>query len=226
MGGEMKERPILFSGPMVRAILEGRKTQTRRIVKDQDRFRSYEERTTDDGCFFITFDGYHGGGGESCTRAMLAERYCPHGAPGDRLWVRETWSQDGRGGVEPNGEEAVYYRADMVSEDIWQGFWRPSIYMPRWASRIDLEIEDVEVQRLHDISEDDVEREGICCAQCQNSGSIRTYDSDGYLVGDNCPSCTDSDTMKPKFETLWNSIHGKNAWDANPWVWVISFKQV
>lgn len=219
----MKERPILFSGPMVRAILEGRKTQTRRIVKDQDRFRSYEERTTDDGCFFITFDGYHGGGGESCTRAMLAERYCPHGKLGDRLWVRETFCQkvddagyfiynadgnldptcyhyaaDGIHVLKSDGDGGIAYRKDGSEASPWKS----SMFMPRFASRILLEIVNVRVERLNEISNEDAETEGVDPSEDRAVGSVGM------------------------FSVLWEQIHGDGTWAANPWVWVITFKKV
>ncbi|TXH46076.1 MAG: hypothetical protein E6Q97_30340 [Desulfurellales bacterium] len=202
----MKETPILFSGPMVRAILEGRKTQTRRVIKPQPvpfgvssykgsrqgwkwKPDSLNRRWNDDDK-----DPYNT---DPIGRADLAlSCECPYGQPGDRLWVRETWGPCAGG---------VCYRA---SEEITVcpdgGKWKPSIFMPRWASRITLEITDVRVERIKSISADDAEKEGC-----------------GFGVND--------ETGGPvaRFKTLWDSINSKRGfgWDANPWVWAISFKR-
>lgn len=161
----MTERPILFSGPMVRAILDGRKTQTRRVAKDRD-------------------------------------KPCKYGIAGDRLWVRETWQSAAAMGVCHASDDYFVYRAtdpDWETCEGWQ--WRPSIFMPRKASRITLEITDVRAERLQDITNKDARAEGLARG-----------------------------TVYPRmwFEDLWDSINAKRGfgWDVNPFVWVITFKKV
>lgn len=141
----MKERPILFSGEMVRAILEGRKTQTRRVIKPQpDSARN---------SVFVKsgFETKHG-----------YEIKCPYGQPGDRLWVRETWGlwdTDPKDGPE---RAKIFYRAtDENRRDLRYQRWRPSIHMPRWASRINLEITNIRIERVQDITEEDAKAEGL-----------------------------------------------------------------
>lgn len=223
----MKEKPILFSGPMIRAILDGRKTQTRRVVKDQGRFANYEEYFVDD-CFMITFNGYHGGGDEKCTRAMLAENYCPFGVPGDRLWVRETWqyavqqycscpqpSEPSPCDAWAEGTGCYSNRCGVVFQASGDKApaWRPSIHMPRWASRITLEVTDVRVERLQDISREDALAEGV---------------DDGFS-GQYFPGYIDMPAPVANFRRLWDSINGKRAgcsWADNPWVWVVAFQKL
>lgn len=193
----MKERPILFSGEMVRAILEGRKTQTRRILKPNS-----------DSPF---------------------QTKCPYGQPGDRLWVRETWA------VRPDydrlppsqcGDEGMWWRASLSlcpdGYEACHGKWRPSIHMPRWASRITLEITSVRVERLQDISEEDAVKEGIEPVYFEKNfdkkaiKAYKHYFDSSYAGADAIGS----------FRSLWQSINGAESWDANPWVWVIEFKRV
>jgi len=131
------ERPILFSGPMIRAILAGRKTQTRRVAKLTGAGRVKEA-------------GSHRNWHLADPDAVKA---CPYGTPGDRLWVRETFCD--------TGCQRAVYRADTAVENWKYRIWRPSIYMPRWASRITLEITDVRLERLQDISEADAAAEGV-----------------------------------------------------------------
>lgn len=213
----MKERPILFSGEMVRAILDGRKTQTRRVVKSEHDFVATATpedwarrlasganfgRTITEGDIqqkaaqvkgrthpFIDADG------------LMIGLLCPYGKPGDRLWVRETW---GIAGDMPHDPGYVEYRANCQGNfnDVGDFIprWRPSIHMPRWASRILLEITAVRVERLQDISATDCWAEGI-----QNSTDV----DPSYEYGD-----------------LWERIHGSGSWDANPWVWVIEFRRI
>lgn len=198
----MKERPILFSGPMVRAILEGRKTQTRRVVKPQP---------TDDGHGPKWYSGFDNVPGTIETNFPMPI-HCPYGQPGDRLWVRETWAQHPEFTHRSSG--GCLYRADRGGD--YQGAaqgdfcWRPSIHMPRWASRITLEITGARVERLQDISEEDAKAEGIQWGM--PCGYLDTGTSD-------CSS-------KCKFKSLWESINGPGSWDANPWVWVIEFKKL
>ena len=200
----MKERPILFSAPMVRALLAGTKTQTRRIMKDR---------------YLL------GGPPEGCLLSG-----CPYGQAGDRLWVRETWMpcDTSPGGdvavlykasndIRPDGvscetfgaskwffrgnEEVENFRIDIDYMDVYGERWRPSIFMRRWMSRITLEITGIRVERLQDISDKDAVAEGI---------SRRA----------------EEDTPFRAYRDLWSSINGPESWDANPWVWVIEFKRI
>ena len=201
----MKERPILFSAPMVRSILASTKTQTRRVVKPQPIY---------DGRFAGGWKMLGKAGHEAATCSPLIAELCPYGQPGDRLWLREAhwWFKDEHDpaiGYYPPKLTAddVEYRADG---DDGRKVWRPSIHMPRWASRITLEITSVRVERLQDISEGDAQAEG-CALECMtptggDSGSA-IYGPGGYLA-------------------LWESINGAGSWDANPWVWVVEFKRV
>ena len=222
----MTERPILFSAEMVRAILAGRKTQTRRKMKVQP----YPDSIVTVEHFNQTVIDRHGDmqpGPEIFGAHWDDGEYgcrCPYGDPGDLLWVRETWGRTtnvndsplwpGRAHIPMAGGEVVIFAADGG----WQwcdgdGFatersmWRPSIHMPRWASRITLRITDVRVERLQDIREDDARAEG-CDPVIHEDGAI------------------DCGTRKTTFARLWNRINGPGAWDANPWVWVISFERV
>jgi hypothetical protein len=191
----MKERPILFSAPMVRAILEGSKTQTRRLVKIPDFVRGEP------------FD-------------------CPYGKVGDRLWVRETWkywdwTEDGMPWIKYQADDETKFFDSCIPEEwsdrveqVWAELsvsnnyeidqaardykWRPSIFLPRWASRILLEITGVRIERLNDISV------GDCCAEgapLDQTHAVETW-----------------------YQELWESINGAGSWAANPWVWVIKFK--
>lgn len=193
----MKERPILFSGEMVRAILDGRKTMTRRVVKPQP------EQDTD--C------PYHIG-----TGIERKARTCPYGKLGDRLWVRETWRGKEWGYDRPR--EVIYRASDdcygnpretTTHPDVK---WTPSIYMPRWASRITLEITNVRIERLQDISEEDADFEGIS----SSFGNWKNYTDQSVVC----------QTSKASFRTLWESINGPVSWGINPWVWVVEFKRV
>ena len=194
----MKERPILFSAPMVRAILDGRKTQTRRVVKPQP-----SQELLDDYAQIRRERGVQKDDAEMLSECLP----CPYGFPGDRLWVRETWARDDEDG-------ALMYRADVGCDDdanAWERGriegvsryrWRPSIHMPRWASRITLEITDVRVERLQDIGEEDAEAEGIPRSDV-----------------------SPPDMGRFAYQQLWESINGPDSWAANPWVWVIGFKR-
>lgn len=166
-----RERPILFSGPMVRAILDGRKTVTRRVVKH------------------VPPEG---------TPVHL----CPYGSPGDRLWVRETWFNS-------RGDDSMptHYRADDRIEDL-QIKWKPSIFMPRWASRITLVLKSVRVERLQDITEEDAKQEG-----CEPTNLSDAYAKCEYLLARN------------RFREVWTKINGPASWDANPWVWRLEFEK-
>lgn len=209
----MKERPILFSGDMVMAILDGRKTQTRRVVKPQppDWLQVYSVGVCGGKVSFV-------GHGRSEQFADSSTAKCPYGVPGDRLWVRETWQHT----VATDSDCCVAYKADMSAQHsiadqcgdgdfvkvggdcvpLHIGRWRPSIHMPRWASRITLEITGVRVQRLQYISEADAVSEG-----CQ------------------CAGVPASLTNRGAFAKLWESINGEGTWAANPWVWAIEFRR-
>lgn len=191
----MTDRPILFSGPMVRAILEGRKTQTRRLVTYPrgKLFPSHVDR------WINLLMGKHW----SHPRGWLR----PYATTGDRLWVRETW-----GAIRPEGVPTVHpvagvdrleYRADGHPDD--GRVWRPSIHMPRWASRLTLEVVSVRVERLQEISEPDAVAEGI----------------DAATFGPVWECARDA------FAHLWDSINGERAsWESNPWVWRVEFRRL
>lgn len=205
----MKERPILFNGEMVRAILDGRKTQTRRILGNKKVWPSDIIQDTD------WIDGKEVSlGFESDDHGWLnTELMCPYGQPGDRLWVRETHAIVPRTAyAQSTGVEQVASPFDShdaaVFREGWErskpGRWRPSIHMPRWASRITLEITAVRVERLQDISEED--------AQAEGAGIPLTGHDDDFCRG--------------VFMELWKSVYGAESWKLNPWVWVLEFKRL
>jgi hypothetical protein len=242
----MTERPILFSGAMVRALLAGTKTQTRRVVKCRARgapeFHGGAQDEDDPSAWGWFFDGPDHHGYEVLARGLaqhhdhgLISAPCPYGEPGDRLWVRETW---GRGYEEPEAP-TVMFAADGESRRIefescgvgsYLGAvcrgpaftykperWKPSIHMPRWASRLTLEVTDVRVERLNDISETDATAEGL--TRCGDGGWHST-DVD-VATGNACFS-----DPVDAYAALWESINGADSWAANPWVWCMSFKRV
>ncbi|MFT4267856.1 MAG: hypothetical protein QM586_11660 [Xenophilus sp.] len=203
-----KERPIIFSGAMVRALLAGTKTQTRRVASKAVRHPDLGNLYTP-GALVLEREPQH-----------VIERCCPYGRPGDRLWVREATvrvedhgytgpvyveSEDGRacldGGLAPAPD-------DCTEVEPYELRIRPSIHMPRWASRITLEITGVRVERLQDISIADAMAEGVEHARPTLAG---------------LPPCLE---WRYAYEDLWNDIHGPRAWDANPWVWVVEFKKL
>lgn len=208
----MTDRPILFSAPMVRALLEGRKTQTRRAIKPQPRGRIDPVVSFNHGRMEIAF------GPDMRDKDGAPKWWRPLAQAGDRLWVRETCAIVST--VDPG---FVLYRADgYEAECVRQGFdkpfppesearWRPSIHMPRWASRITLEVIDVRVEHLHDISEADAIAEGIR----QLPGPLIVY---GVANGDNYAT-----SAKSAFASLWRSINGHDAWELNPWVAAYTF---
>lgn len=189
----MRELPILFNGPMVRAILAGRKTQTRRLASPQP-------HTVDsDGRWYRM----------PSSGLSLNCHPSPFGLPGDQLWVRETW---GTGGYFPH---PYGYRADC--KEYAGERWRPSIHMPRAASRITLEVTGVRVERLQNISEHDADAEGF-------GGDFPTNTFPEYFPGMaedyghlSIPQC---------FGRIWDALGEPGAWDANPWVWVVEFKRL
>lgn len=214
----MKERPILFSGPMVRALLSGQKTQTRRVVKMPSGFDFFAGRDDDK-------DNPVNWGGEDESGAWWALADgddidhvlpCPYGQPGDRLWVRETIRKTGEF---PGGYATSEYVADGAPTvaDAWP-WQRPtlvSIHCPRGLSRITLEVTSVRVERLQDISETDAAAEGI----------IQYEDELGYGTGYPDTDQNIAETASGAFRKLWESINGPGSWGANPWVWVVDFKK-
>lgn len=212
----MKESPILFSGAMVRAILSGQKTQTRRPMM----MRVCGGRRTPVPATFTR---------EEATRTAIVP--C---AAGDLAWVRETFYCDDAfagdysdvghvgapraGGVlEAEWQESLYYRADgePILEFEEGSIWRPSIHMPRWASRITLPLVEVRVERVQDISAEDARAEGVTvprcdCEVCSRGLAICPADATSYIEG---------------FRDLWVATYGREAWEANPWVWVIRWEK-
>lgn len=209
----MRERPIIFNADMVRAVLDGRKTQTRRIMKNQP----VSSKTREDDFWFscnktrsmVHVSDFIPG---NCANLPDAHEYfsmcCPFGAVGDRLWVREAFRVHSRA----TDVATLVYKASEQQSWTQQTHrvpiekcnkpaaidkWTPSIHMPRWASRITLEVTGVRVERLQDISAEDAAAEGI-------TGRAKMHD----------------------FGVLWSSIYGDDSWQANPWVWVIEFNRV
>jgi hypothetical protein len=194
----MKERPILFNAEMVRAIFDGRKTQTRRVVSDKILDKA------NDG--FILDGEWH--------------LWCPYGKVGDRLWVRETWQTDAE-------QRGLAYRStdSKLNEDIP---WKPSIHMPRWASRLTLEITDIRVERVQDISEEDAKAEGAKMMPwfvpygCKDEGEHKYVDGLEAMIKNH------KAIYRNGFATLWGSINASRgySWTTNPWVWVVVFKVI
>jgi len=207
-----KERPILFSGPMVSAILEGRKTMARRIMKVQPCQRPVFQDWTNDGSGTTWTD----------KESIFS---CPYGRPGHRLWVRESWSPD-HAAFYPNFP--VVYAADgdprghmdldkprVYSPEAksWYPFrWRPSIHMPRAMSRITLEVTRVRAERLQDITREDAKAEGIP----EYIDGVSEREADEFR----------NRSTVENFHELWNTINGPESWAANPWVWVVEFTKV
>ncbi|CUI56075.1 Uncharacterised protein [Achromobacter xylosoxidans] len=224
MEPHMKERPILFSGPMIRAILAGNKTQTRRIVKPQPPSSTVSVNLyhhPDPRPHFWAADG----------GALLDwAQPCPYGAPGERLWVRETW-QHANHPFGPYQEGApVFYRADYhddphgpdgeLSPQGKYREWRPSIHMPRTACRLELEITDVRVERLQAISYEDALAEGAFDPRMFWGAEFD--DVDGESADELARRLQ---WPQRAFRELWCKINGAESWDANPWVWVVEFRR-
>lgn len=211
-----KERPILFSAPMVRAILDGRKTQTRRVVKA--RHATHPDYPTFDVRGGTVYALEYDSDGLKAEWPMP----CPYGQPGERLWVRETWAPVST--FDPSPDTGAFYRADYLDdphgpdgEKSPEGryrTWKPSIHMPRWASRIDLEITGVRFERLQDINEADAFHEGAERPEC------------GPFELHGVPVHPMTGSYQEGFKKLWQSINGPDSWAANPWVWVIEFQRI
>lgn len=233
-----KERPILFSGEMVRAILDGRKTQTRKVIKPQLPNEIVAVKIGRYGHYEIT------GGGSK--RHILKN---PPLQIGQTLWVRETFKEVGAflgwdkvGGKCPGGCGVIAYRADgelrqhsiMLKDPesiniddvpaVEKLPWRPSIHMPRWASRLTLEVTDVRVERVQDIDPQDCLAEGTPFDSAWGSFSVHPDNPDPW--GDFCES--EDRRIRKAFQTLWDSLNAKRgySWESNPWVWVVTFKHV
>jgi len=233
----IKEKPILFSGPMVRAILEGKKTQTRRVMKPQVESFGENGWKWDGHAPNSPYGAYASTHQDPISLNIFVGSSNPYGQRGDRLWVRETFTiesnfnvdgmkeypppfKDGRPAKTTScpeyGEywEQCHYRAtDPEPELSYEDMdgpgcrWKPSIHMPRWASRINLEITDIRVERVQDISEQDAKAEGVQKVMA--------------FIG-----------FTKNFKELWDEINGKPrangidiSWEANPWVWVVTFKK-
>lgn len=213
----MKERGMIFNGEMVRAILDGRKTQTRRTIKwKQTRFTEIGERE----------DGSKWPWSEDAEHACDFWHPCPFGAVGDRIWVREAFRVHSRAtdvatlvykASERNSWTEQTHRVPVAvcNKPATPEKWTPSLHMPRWASRILLEITGVRVERLNAISEEDARAEGIIDGGCLNCG-----EPEPCGCANPEPDATDA------FAYLWQSIYGQENWNADPWVWVIEFKRV
>ena len=211
----MKISPILFSAPMVRAIRAGQKTQTRRVIKGA-------QPTGRDG-FHIVPAGFRDGKlvmhevqVDKAVSEVLWSQACPNGRPGDQFWTRETWAFELGAISSARDEDApLVYAADgeQALRSRLCERWRPSIHMPRWASRTLLDIHGIHVERLQDISRNDALAEGI----------VRHSDS-GYGLPDG--SHYHCDDPRQSFFSLWESINGDGSVMANPWVWVYDFKEV
>lgn len=210
-------KPILMSGEMVRATLRdvNPKTQTRRIIK----CRGWVDSDGDGWPLIQTIE------------PQLIRARCPYGQPGTRLWVKETF------GKIPNDGGTYVYRAtdpDWDSTEDWK--WKPSIFMPRIASRITLEIVSIRVERVQEISEEDAKAEGVrdnsepawphdirLCPQCGGTG---LHESAGPNLGVIEVDCANCDTYAKRFRILWESINGPESWNENPWVWVVEFRRI
>lgn len=230
----MKERPILFNAEMVKAILSGRKTQTRRVMKDQPEVIPPEDECGVPGYWIPCHAG------ETMVRNEMMKIACPLGMRGDQLWLREAFRMPKSLDIHSPSEVAelslnagyknpwapIQFEADGARTGKWTGFdtppvvtdlgkLRPSLHMPRWASRIDLLITGIRVERLNSISEQDARAEGITDGGCLNCGESEPCGCDNPK-----PDATES------FAHLWQSIYGDENWFSNPWVWVIEFEHL
>lgn len=217
----MKDKPILFSTPMVQAIIAGRKTQTRRIVKNQD-------LVCDDGTINTNriTDSMWRRVNKELPESFGLNYFCPYGEPGNLLWVRESFTEEACA-------TTYCYKADFPiiwppeqteeGEEIIQEAkdyrFKPSIHMPRWASRITLEVTGVRVERLDDITESDAQAEGVLLPATEIDGEVMALlPIDGYAPKEW--------THREFFKRLWAEINGAESWAANPWVWVVEFNPI
>lgn len=218
----MKERPILFSDQRVRALLAGQQSQTRRIMKSHP-FGPVQDNH--EGCYGIDVKHNHLQGNRVMSMENLS-LHSPHGQPGDRLWVRETW----RGPVIAPDEVADYqsdpaafntrsycrYRADTQAfgneETAGHSGWQAGIHMPRWASRIDLLITRLRVEKIQDISDADILAEGV--------------QFDSHFLNNFFSQQNDTVSPKEAYRKAWTAQYGGTSWEVNPWVWVIDFERI
>jgi hypothetical protein len=244
-------RPILMSAPMVRALLDGRKTQTRRVCKNADVIEAAE---SEPWCEPVLERAASRTGPASIGRRLVGsmcrvqdgfrladaiDAFCPYGRPGDLLWVREAFTY-----VEepPDGEDFLVYEADGGRRSL--GEWRhphpiydhcvgrfgqaiPSTHMPRWASRLTLEITGVRLERLQDLTDEDAKAEGLKAVT--KGGTLFKYgipDADGLPGSDDhgWPWRVWNHDPRLAFRLLWEQIHGVNSWNSNPWVWALTFR--
>lgn len=219
----MNEKPILFNAEMVNAILSGRKTQTRRIMRDQPEVIPPEDECGVPG-YWIPYNA-----GKTMVRNEMMTITCPLGAVGDQLWVRECFRVHSRA----TDVATLVYRASErnswteqtrrvpvsdCNRPVSPEKWTPAIHMPRWASRINLLITGVRVERLNDISDADAMSEGIDADRLAESQDHYDCIADHNMTG--------RPTAKGYFSSLWQSIYGEENWEANPWVWVINFERM
>lgn len=220
----VKARPILFSAPMVRALQEGRKTQTRRVIKPQ--FERAPVEVVDGTPSWDAPTNYDG----EVQMNTVRGKQCPYGKPADLLWCREKFSTHVRIAEPyylpqdyPDAALGCWYWADGSPD---RGDWtrpKPSIHMPRWASRLTLRLTDVRVERLQEISEDDALAEGI---DGPGPGVVLPGDFDqgrGNQPGYSVLGIGTFPTASSAYQVLWESLHGPGSWAANPWVWALSF---
>lgn len=198
----MKERGMIFNDEMVRALLSGKKKQTRRVISDRH-IHLFDVASNVGECYSLE------SGAEHANSQSYYREFCPFGSVGDRIWVRETWA---RYNIDQYTHDMAY-RATPPEDWPDGGRWRPSIHMPRWASRITLEITDVRVEQLNAISENDAQSEGV--------GKLREGFWQHYQ-----PGWTQHQlSARGSFATLWKSIYGEESWNSNPWIWVIEFRR-
>ncbi|MFS2221387.1 hypothetical protein [Pantoea sp. B65] len=220
----MKERPILFSDQRVRALLAGQQTQTRRIMKS---LAFTPGQDNHEGCYGFDVSSNHRRGRHMMEMADLSYQ-CPFGQPGDQLWVRETW----RGPIVPKellteyarspenfrSTDYCHYRADRselgtsLDEENEQFGWQTAIHMPRWASRINLQITGVRAQKIQEISDDDIMAEGV--------------QTDSHFLNNFFTMKSDAIAPQAAYKQAWEKQYGGTSWDVNPWVWVVEFKRI
>lgn len=222
------ERPILFSTPMVQAILAGRKTQTRRVVKLQ-------ALVMDNGFINTTAmtETHWRKMNKTLPESVGVTFFCPYGQPGDTLWVRETWAWSCDANLTTKTcpqytcDKCKYYLLDYKANagQDWVNDreivkWKPSIHMPRQASRISLLVKSIRVERLQDITEEDAKAEGFTSLLCSCKGQAYA-----------CTDCMNTGVLEPAelgFMETWEAIYNKRGygWEVNPWVWVIEFERI
>ncbi len=214
----MKERPILFSAPMVQAVLEDRKTQTRRIIKPQP------DRLVDLGRGPIPYRGA-APPPEMPSAKMSVPIDCPYGFAGDRLWGRENYrldvAYDGGKPTDAPPNAAVFYEAGGKVGDGVPGKQHPSIHMPRWATRLVLEVTEIRVQRLNDCSEADALAEGVVWSDRWQGFIVHGVEHPNR----DFPVLARA-TAREMYAALWDVINGSGSWLSNPWIWAVTFKRI